>query len=59
MLPWALGQIRDRLPQMLERAGGGALVSKLDSTRIEASLARVEELAAAAQSALETQKTGA
>ena len=49
MLPWALGQLRHRLPQMLERAGGKELVPKLDRARLDAGLARVEELAQAAQ----------
>lgn len=49
MLPWALGQLRHRLPQMLERAGGKALVPRLDRARLDAGIARVETLARAAQ----------
>lgn len=49
MLPWTLGQLRHRLPQMLERAGGEGLVPKLDGTRLEAGIAKVEQLARAAQ----------
>jgi hypothetical protein len=49
MLPWALGQLRHRLPQMLERAGGRDLVPKLDRARLDAAIARVEALALDAQ----------
>jgi hypothetical protein len=56
MLPWALDQIRSRLPAMLSRAGGDALVSMLDAARIEASLAEVEKLAKEADAALAAQK---
>ena len=49
MLPWAMGQLRGRLPQMLERAGGEELVPKLDRARLEAGIAKVEQLARAAQ----------
>jgi len=52
MLPWALGQLRHRLPQMLERAGGKDLVPKLDRARLDAGIARVEELARVAQTEL-------
>jgi quercetin dioxygenase-like cupin family protein len=52
MLPWALDQLRHRLPQMLERAGGAALASKLDGQSLEAGLVQVERLARAAQAAL-------
>jgi hypothetical protein len=52
MLPWALGQIRQRLVPMLEHAGGQALVAKLDARRIEASLQEVEKLAREAEAAL-------
>ena len=52
MLPWALGQLRHRLPQMLERAGGKSLVPKLDRARLEAGLAKVEALARDAERAL-------
>ncbi len=49
MLPWTLGQLRHRLAQMLERAGGKDLLPKLDGTRLEAGIAKVEQLARAAQ----------
>jgi hypothetical protein len=52
MLPWALDQIRNRLPEMLLFAGGEALVSALDADRIEASLAEVEKLAREAEAVL-------
>ena len=52
MLPWALGQIRHRLGAMLERAGGEALVPRLDASRIDASLVEVEKLAREAEAAL-------
>ncbi len=52
MLPWALEQIRHRLVPMLAHAGGGALVPKLDASRIEASLVEVEKLALEAAAAL-------
>lgn len=52
MLPWALGQLRQRLPQMLERAGGEQLVPKLDRARLDAGIAQVEQLARAAQQEL-------
>ena len=57
MLPWALDQIRTRLPEMLARAGGEALVGKLDPAQIAASLAEVERLAREAESALAAQKS--
>jgi hypothetical protein len=52
MLPWALDQLRHRLPQMLERAGGKQLVPQLDRARLDAGLERVEALARTAQAAL-------
>jgi hypothetical protein len=52
MLPWALGQLRHRLPQMLERAGGKELVPQLDRARLDEGIARVEKLALSAQAAL-------
>jgi len=52
MLPWALGQLRHRLPQMLERAGGKDLVPKLDRASLDAGIARVEALARSAQAEL-------
>jgi len=53
MLPWALGQLRHRLPQMLERAGGKDLVPKLDRASLDAGIARVEALARSAQAELQ------
>ena len=52
MLPWALHQLRTRLPEMLAFAGGQDLVPKLDPERIEASLDEVERLARTAQAEL-------
>jgi len=52
MLPWALDQLRHRLAQMLERAGGGALCAKLDGASLELGIAQVEKLARAAQASL-------
>ena len=52
MLPWALHQLRTRLPEMLAFAGGADLVAKLDRDRIEASLGEVERLAREAQAEL-------
>jgi len=51
MLPWALECIRHRLPAMLPRAGGAALVGRLDQAAIDAALATVAPLAEAAQAA--------
>jgi hypothetical protein len=52
MLPWALHQLRTRLPEMLAFAGGADLVAKLDRARVESSLGEVERLARAAQAEL-------
>jgi hypothetical protein len=52
MLPWALHQLRTRLPEMLAFAGGADLVPKLDRERIEASLEEIERLAREAQAEL-------
>lgn len=57
MLPWALGQIRTRLPEMLAFAGGEALVAELEPARIEASLVEVEKLAREAEAALAAGKS--
>ncbi len=59
MLPWAMGRLRHRLPQMLERAGGQELVAKLDHERLESGLARVEEIARSAQASLRRGRSGA
>lgn len=56
MLPWALGQLRDRLAPMLERAGGGALLREIDPAAVAATLDRVEKLAGEAEAALASQK---
>ncbi|MGH0033892.1 MAG: DUF7700 domain-containing protein [Myxococcota bacterium] len=52
MLPWALGQLRERLVPMLEHAGGGALVPRIDADRVAESLVEVEKLAREAEAAL-------
>jgi len=52
MLPWALAQLRTRLPEMLRFVGGGDLVDELDSESFEASLLEVERLAIEAQAVL-------
>ena len=44
-LAWALDRIRSRLPQMLERAGAGAIVDRIDNSALEAILPRVSEAA--------------
>jgi hypothetical protein len=51
MLPWALDCIRSRLPAMLTHAGGAALAARLDQPAIDAALAEIGPLAAAAQAA--------
>jgi hypothetical protein len=56
MLPWALEQLRRRLPQMLRHAGGADLAGKLDPSRVERSLAEVERLALEAQAQLDDAK---
>jgi hypothetical protein len=42
---WALERVRTRLPQMLERAGAGDVVPRLDARALEAILPRVAEAA--------------
>jgi len=42
---WALGCLRTRLPQMLERAGAGDVVAQLDPRALETILPRVTEAA--------------
>jgi hypothetical protein len=42
---WALERVRTRLPQMLERAGAGDVVARLDPRALEAILPRVSEAA--------------
>jgi len=59
MLPWALGQIRDRLSEMLIHAGGDALVEKLDVQLIQRSLGEVEKRANEAEAELAAQRPGA
>ncbi|MCG8588970.1 MAG: hypothetical protein MJE66_06730 [Proteobacteria bacterium] len=59
MLPWALNQLRTRLTPMLEYAGGGALLAKLDPAAVAATLDRVEKLAREAEASLAAQQTGA
>jgi hypothetical protein len=48
---WALECIRHRLPEMLPRAGGAALVDRLDRAALDAALDEVAPLATAAQAA--------
>lgn len=55
MLPWALGQLRGRLRPMLERAGGGALLARIDEPAIRAMLDEVELLARKAEAELAAQ----
>jgi len=56
MLPWALSQLRDRLTPMLERAGGAALLSRIDPSAFAASLVEVARLALHAEAKLAAQK---
>jgi hypothetical protein len=42
---WALERIRTRLPQMLARAGAGALAARVDAAALDAILPRVAEAA--------------
>ena len=44
-LQWALGCVRTRLPQMLERAGATKLAAAVDQREIDAALPRVTEAA--------------
>jgi hypothetical protein len=44
-LLWALERIRTRLPQMLERAGAGAVAAELDLRTLEALLPRIRSAA--------------
>lgn len=53
MLPWAIGCLRSRLPQMLEAAGGSHLVDQLDLHRIESVLDEIVLIAEAARRAHE------
>ena len=41
MLPWAIDCLRERLPQMLEAAGGGRLARRVDPTTIDSVLGDV------------------
>jgi hypothetical protein len=50
MLPWALGRIRTRMPEMLTEAGGTHLVAGLDHKAIARALDQVAEIAERAQS---------
>ncbi len=56
MLPWALGQLRERLFPMLKRAGGAALIAGIDEPAFRSCLDEVERLARDASEALATQK---
>ncbi|MFT5444202.1 MAG: hypothetical protein ACI8W3_003257 [Myxococcota bacterium] len=48
MLPWALHQLRTRLHEMLDHAGGHSLIDKLEPNMIDVALREVETLAIAA-----------
>ena len=54
MLPWAIGQLRDRLTPMLERAGAGTLATRVDGSRLTEKLGEVERLVREAESELST-----
>jgi hypothetical protein len=60
MLPWVLAQLSEggRLVEMLKRAGGEALVPRLDRSAIAASLAEVKKLAREAEAVLAAQSNG-
>ena len=45
MLPWVLAALRTRLPALLENAGGGHLVARLDQATIDAAVDQVTALA--------------
>ena len=49
MLPWAIGCLRDRLPEMLEAAGGARLIAELDMDVIGPALDAVAAMAADAR----------
>lgn len=55
MLPWALGQLRERLVPMLERAGAAALVEQIDLDAVRSALPEVESLARRAKAELDGQ----
>jgi hypothetical protein len=48
MLPWALGQLKGRLPEMLEEAGGGHLVPTLNPETLGVMIQNVSDKAYAA-----------
>ena len=49
MLPWAISCLRDRLPEMLEAAGGARLIAELDMDVIGPALDAVAAMAADAR----------
>ena len=49
MLPVAIGWLRERLPEMLPRAGGGHLVDELDPDALGPVIDQVEQIARAAR----------
>jgi hypothetical protein len=51
MLPWAIGCLRSRLPEMLTEAGGGALVDGLDQAAIDAAVDQIAAMAAGVRAA--------
>jgi hypothetical protein len=56
MLPWALSQLREKLPIMLTHAGGEALASKLEPGLVAAKVAELGELAEQARRAQRGEK---
>lgn len=49
MLPWVFQSLRNRLPDMLEEAGAGALATKIDAATVETALVDVEACCVAAR----------
>lgn len=45
MLPWAIGCLRNRLPEMLRHAGGGHIADRVDPTVLGPVVDRVAQLA--------------
>ena len=56
MLPWALGQLRNRLGPVLEHAGADSLHAEVNPAAIEGTLDEVEALARSAQAELAAQR---
>ncbi|HEX7095237.1 MAG TPA: hypothetical protein VF183_05105 [Acidimicrobiales bacterium] len=49
MLPWVISRLRNRLPEMLPHAKGEHLVPKLDQSKLDPVIEKVEKLATEAQ----------